>query len=546
MGDTHIAQLKETFTPSLTEHFNAKKDLRDLTINTNGPLSTKDMNQKSIVLDMMTVTNKNKELQYGIQQMEAKLQSKEHEIINLKYQLEMKDSFEEPKPQEKGLGLSQRCTNKSPASGEFNETKLSKFLRGYESKREKSTDDENKKLQKEIEKLKEKLKNHEEEKKVLKRELSKAYDSVPKHEKDESSRLSVLEDERNELSNSNHTLKLEVDKLSEQLSLLTEERSDMKKRYEDLKSCYDALETLTSNRFSDYSMGSFAHSDAAASTPGNNKSKKHNNNNVQDDKFREDNLSSIRGQVELSDFSLAECRKLISEVMDIYKIKNPNHIITSIHKTEKVIQAIPRLRKLISDISAIVLPRAGIEKNVGQVELVIPSLKKCFKDLDELEAMKGLRKKLTEMLELEKECTNFEILKKVDNLIFFGYQYNELKSQRTPRDGNDKMSNDFSKTFGIKPDSNVFKQIHGQLEDLKHFTNLVKQKLGLNFSIKSDTCLKYVLRLLESSAKDKEAIEIVLKLQKILNCKLDGITPKVEELLAERFKYNPYAFDGRI
>jgi len=41
---------------------------------------------------------------------------------------------------------------------------------------------------------------------------------------------------------------------------------------------------------------------------------------------------------------------------------------------------------------------------------VIPSLKKCFKDLDELEAMKGLRKKLTEMLELEKECTNFEIV----------------------------------------------------------------------------------------------------------------------------------------
>ena len=26
--------------------------------------------------------------------------------------------------------------------------------------------------------------------------------------------------------------------------------------------------------------------------------------------------------------------------MDIYKIKNPNHIITSIHKTEKVIQAV--------------------------------------------------------------------------------------------------------------------------------------------------------------------------------------------------------------
>ena len=57
----------------------------------------------------------------------------------------------------------------------------------------------------------------------------------------------------------------------------------------------------------------------------------------------------------------------------------------------------------------------------------------------------------------------------------------------------------------------------------------MKQRLGLNFSIKSDTCLKYILRLLESSAKEKDAIDIVMKLQKTLNCKQDGITLKVEE-----------------
>ena len=75
----------------------------------------------------------------------------------------------------------------------------------------------------------------------------------------------------------------------------------------------------------------------------------------------------------------------------------------------------------------------------------------------------------------------------------------------------------------------MFKQINSQLEDLKHFTTLVKQRLGLNFSIKSDTCLKYILRLLESSAKEKEAVDIVIKLQKSLNCKQDGIALKVEE-----------------
>jgi len=541
MGDTHISQLSNTFDPSLSTHFTSKKDHRELTINAGGPLSAKDINQKSIIMkDMFSVTNKNKELMYGIQKMEARLQSKEHEIINLKYQLEMKDSFDEPKNQ--GI-LAQRCASKSPASGDFNDTKMSKLLRGYDSKKEKHhappAEDENKKLHKEIDKLKDKLKNHEDEKKVLKKELSKAYDRLPVEKN--TSRLSLLEDENNELSKSNQTLKSEVDKLSLELSMLTDERFDMKRRYEDLKSCYDALETLT-NKCSDYSMGSMAPSDILRSARCESNSKQLE----KDDDKCSDSLSSIRANAELSDLNLPECRKLISDIMDIFNLKNPNQIINSIRKTEKVIQAIPRLRKLIADISALVLPRARVEKDVDQVELIIPTLKKCFKDLDELEAMKGLRRKMTEMLELEKECTNFEILKKVDNLIFLGYQYNELKSQRTPRETNDKMmSEQFSKTFGIKPDSNVFKQINSQLEDLKHFTSLVKQRLGLNFSIKSDTCLKYILRMLESSAKEKDAVDIVMKLQKTLNCKQDGITLKVEELL-EKYKYTPYAFDGRM
>lgn len=539
MGDTHISQLSNTFDGAISNHFNSKKDHRELTINANGPLSAKDMNQKSIMKDMFCVTSKNKELMYGIQKMEAKLQSKEHEIINLKYQLEMKDSFDEPKTQGCNI-LSQRCASKSPASGDFNDTKMSKLLRGYDSKKEKHAEDENKKLHKEIEKLMDKLKDHEDEKKALKKELSKAYDKMTLEKS--SSKLSLLEDENNELSKSNLTMKSEIDKLSLELSMLTDERFDMKRRYEDLKSCYDALETLT-NKCSDYSMGSLAPSDILRSARLESNSKQLE----KDDDKCSDSLSSIRANAELTDLNLPECRKLISDIMEIFNLKNPNQIINSIRKTEKVIQAIPRLRKLIADISALVLPRARVEKDVDQVELIIPTLKKCFKDLDELEAMKGLRRKMTEMLELEKECTNFEILKKVDKLIFLGYQYNELKSQRTPRETNDKvLSEQFSKTFGIKPDNSVFKQINSQLEDIKHFTTLVKQRLGLNFSIKSETCLKYILRLLESSAKDKEAADIVMKLQKSLNCKQDGIAIKVEELLAEKYKYTPYAFDGRM
>ena len=41
--------------------------------------------------------------------------------------------------------------------------------------------------------------------------------------------------------------------------------------------------------------------------------------------------------------------------------------------------------------------------------------------------------------------------------------------------------------------------------------------------------MKYVLRLLENSLKDREAADIALKIQKLLNCKLDVLPTKVEE-----------------
>ncbi len=215
----------------------------------------------------------------------------------------MKDSMEEKPPV-----LSQRNLNKVSASGDFGEGKLSKLLRGYETKRDKTAEDENKSLQLEIQKLQDKLKNFEEEKKALKRELNKATNFLSG---DVSNRVSVLEDEKNELSRSNITLKLEVGKLGEELSHLAEERSDFKRKYEDLKSCYDALETLTSNKFSECSMGSMAMSDADGSPfhafkPGKNC--------LQEESSRDNILSSIQTNSELSEFSLNDCRKLISEV----------------------------------------------------------------------------------------------------------------------------------------------------------------------------------------------------------------------------------------
>lgn len=534
MNEKYLSHSKDNYQYSLPDHPTShKKERRELAIS---PYTTKEQHSKSFMKDILSVTNHNKDLKREIQQMVEKLQSKEHEIINLKYQLEMRESPDGLRPQEKENTLTQRCTNRSPASGEYNENKNSKNFRANDSRKQKTYEEENKNLRKEIERLKEKLNSSEGKRLVLKKELGRSQDLASR---DHNYRFSVLEDEREELEKNNQALKLKVERLTDEIASLMEEKGTMKSKYDELKTSYDKLEALTSHKFSDYSIPSTPQSDLLKSTKDTPTS---NRLFGLGGKMRgEDSLSSIKASAELSDLGLNECRRILAEIMDIYVIKNPNHIITSIRKTEKVIQAIPRLRKLIADVSAIVLPRVGIDEDGDQVELIIPSLKKCFKGLDELEGLKGMKNKLIDMLELDPESTNYEIMKKIDNLILSTYQYSDTKSQRGMRDSSDKMLVDsFTKIFGVKPDIALFKQIDTQLEDLKRFTNFVKQKSSLNFSLKSETCLKYVLKLLENSAKDKEAADVAAKIQKVLNCKLEALPKKVEELVAEKFRYNPF------
>lgn len=269
--------------------------------------STKEQNSKVVLADMLGITSQNKELKLSIQQMEAKLQSKEHEISRLKHQLESKSSCDGSMSQDARPVLTQRCANRSPASGEHNEGRISKNFRGNDLKKDRSFgEDENKYMHREIEKLKGKLKETEEENKALKKELNKTYEK-------NLGRLSAVEDERKELSKHNDSLRHEIEKLSEEVSILSEERFDMKKRYEDLKSCYDTLETLTSNKFSDYSMESIPHSETFKSikgTPGSNRT-----NGFHSKRTGEDSFSSITLSSELS---LAECRKLLGEVSISY------------------------------------------------------------------------------------------------------------------------------------------------------------------------------------------------------------------------------------
>lgn len=51
--------------------------------------------------------------------------------------------------------------------------------------------------------------------------------------------------------------------------------------------------------------------------------------------------------------------------MEMYRLKNPMEIIPSIQKTEKVVQMVPKLRKIISEVAVMVFPRVGCPKDKG-------------------------------------------------------------------------------------------------------------------------------------------------------------------------------------
>ncbi len=57
--------------------------------------------------------------------------------------------------------------------------------------------------------------------------------------------------------------------------------------------------------------------------------------------------------------------------MDTYGVNSPWEIMASIQKTEKVVQMVPKLRKMLSEIAAMVLPRVGCSKDKANIEVIL-------------------------------------------------------------------------------------------------------------------------------------------------------------------------------
>jgi len=469
--------------------------------------------------DLAKANSQNKELKLEVLQLTSKLKLKDQEIDDLKTQSDPKMAPGR-KLQERDMNLPRSVTIKSSFTEKTLDGKTMRSMLNNENCPEKLTV-QNKALKKEIEKLAEKLKKYEEEKI---RECSEKYQKM---NQELPSKIKAIESSNNSLLKENQCLKDQVEKLSVESSQLKKDNMGIKRTYEDLKSRYESLETTATSNRADYSTdGSGATSESATG-----------NKNFTSKKF------TVRFNPETTkwptkgysvDMSGDDNRKLIVEIMDTYGVNSPWEIIPSIQKTEKVVQMVPKLRKMLSEIAAMVLPRVGTSKDKANIELVLPAVKKMCKEFDDSDGYKNLRNKLVDVLGLDKDCINLDILRKVDKQATFCFQSSEVKSQASESRSSIEdtmLSTQFVKVFGTQPSMPVFKHIIKQLEEYRHFLSVIKNKLKLDQDTKNEICLAHMVKTAEHGIKDKQIVEIIHRLQSLLNCNPDAIVYNIERMM---------------
>lgn len=288
--------------------------------------------------DLNKVNTHNKELKSEIGQLESKFQLKDREINDLKCQLDSRGN-DRRKLHERDGNVS-RTASRSPLTESHADMKNPRMANA-ESVIEKLMS-QNKILKREVEKLTDKLKRYEE---------GKGKDVYYKASSNES------------LLKENEELRESMRVLNGEASQLRWENISIKKNYDDLKSRYESLETTATSNKGDFSTESGANSEVG--------SKGYTKFSINDMKSELEGMNitwqerSSSGKVSQDD-----SKKIVEDIMEMYRLKNPMEIIPSIQKTEKVVQMVPKLRKIISEVAVMVFPRVGCSKDKG-IEVVI-------------------------------------------------------------------------------------------------------------------------------------------------------------------------------
>jgi len=287
--------------------------LNKLKVSSTTEINIEKEQHKKTVLELAKVHRENKDFKSKVKQLEGLLQAKEHEIQDLKSRVEMKGKLES-KYHEKDMVLFQKYMGRNPQETSTQDAKIQSIIKIFETQKERQ-EDEIKQLHRELQEATEKLKKHEQERILLRKEFGQAHEQISK---EFLGKLERFEHENDNLMKENDELKITLDKLSSENMNLKNEIHEIKRKFDDLRSRSDDPSQPLSHRA--FERKSSADWRPPRSENVNNTEDKilagfrHTATSHRDRVDTEENFHSFKPYAELTDLTLFECRKIISEV----------------------------------------------------------------------------------------------------------------------------------------------------------------------------------------------------------------------------------------
>lgn len=258
---------------------------------------------KKALLELTKLNREIKDLKSRNRQLESTLQIKDNEIHDLKTRLEMKGSIEN-KHTEKDLITFQKYVGRSPMETSAQDSKIVSIIRVFEGQKER-LEDENRKLSRELDDLKDKLAQYDQEKNVIRREMTGAHEAKSR---DYLLKLEHLENENDSIVKENVSLRANLEKMQSETSRLREEGYEIKRKYDNLRSRLDDDTQVHSSR----PLESKELVDTRQSEVNTMSSQQLGASTAKME--GQENFYSFKPFAEVTDLTLFECRKLISEV----------------------------------------------------------------------------------------------------------------------------------------------------------------------------------------------------------------------------------------
>ena len=281
-----------------------------LKVSSTAEINIEKEQHKKTVLELAKVHRENKDLKTKVKHLEALLQAKEHDNQDLKSRLEAKGLLES-KYHEKDTILFQKYMGRNPHETSTQDAKIQSIIKIFETQKERQEEDI-KKLHRELQEANEKLKKQEQERIILRKDFVQGHEQMSK---DFMGKFEAFENENDNLMKENAELRNSLEKLSTENMNLKDEVHEIKRKYDDLRSrSDDASQPLSYRAFERKSSADWKPPRSDTMTNNDDKTFSGFRQTATSHRETEENFHSFKPYADLTDLTLFECRKIISEV----------------------------------------------------------------------------------------------------------------------------------------------------------------------------------------------------------------------------------------